>query len=195
MYKFKTMRPLVQAMGIITAVMVMVTGVTFAALQSQRVVLKGNSILTAVADLSLSTDNVTYSKSITGFNFSGLIPGGSPVPTSGYGVYLRNDGSTALTPRISVDPSLVNPSLVDLNKVHVIISSYGGGAGQNVTLQDLVAANTTGGLAITVTGATKILNGSNVGFTMQIAMDSDAVTGASANLSNLIFDFDATAVN
>ena len=67
MYKLKTMRPLVQAMGIITALMVIVTGVTFAALQSHQAVLKGNSLATAMAELKISKDNFSYATVVDGY--------------------------------------------------------------------------------------------------------------------------------
>jgi hypothetical protein len=195
MYKFKTMRPLIQAMGIITAVMVLVTGVTYAALQSQQDTLRGNTIQTAIANLKLSTDNVTYATSLNGYSFGGLIPGGAAAPANGYPVYVRNDGSTALAIKLSVEPAITNPNNVDLTKVHVILSPMGAGAAQNILLSDLMTANLTGGLPITISGYNHVSAAANNGLTLQILMDGDAVSAASASIGNLTFDFDATAVN
>jgi hypothetical protein len=195
MYKLKTMRPLIQAMGIITAVMVLVTGVTFAALQSQQAVLKGNSLATAMAELKISKDNSNYSTIVDGYTYSNLIPGGSPTPTNGNPIYLQNTGSVALAAKISVNEALSNPNNVDLTKVHVILLPFGGGALQNITLKDLVTASATGGIALTGGGLNHVNAGGNAGFAMQIMLDSDATTGSSANIGNLIFNFDATAVN
>jgi hypothetical protein len=191
----KSIRPLLQAMGIITAVMVLVSGVTFAALQSQQVVLKGNSIATAVAALKLSKDNITYASLLDGYSFGSLIPGGAPTPSNGNPIYLQNIGSTALAARISVDPGLTNPDNVDLTKVHIILSPFGGGAPQNVTLQELVSPSTTGGLALTIGGLNHINASGNGGFTMQVQLESDAVAGSSANIGNLTFNFNGLAVN
>lgn len=195
MYKLKTMRPLVQAMGIITAVMVLVTGVTFATLQSQQAVLKGNSLVTAMAELKISKDNITYANILDGYNFYNLIPGGSPTPTNGNPVYLQNTGSVALAAKISVSESLSNSNNVDLTKVHVILLPSGGGVPQNITLKDLVTASANGGIALTGGGLNHINASGNASFAMQIMLDSDAVNGSNANISNLIFNFDATAIN
>lgn len=192
MYKLKASKPLVQATGIITAVLILVTGVTYAALQSQQVALKNNSIVTGLASLSLSVDNIVFSNSINGYTFGGLIPGGSPVPTIGHPVYIRNDGNTALALKLSVDAALSNPDAVDLSKVHVIISPVTGGVPQNISLQSLRAP---GGVALTGGSASHQYPGSTVGFLMQVSMDGDAVTGSSANLTNVIFNFDGSAVN
>jgi hypothetical protein len=195
MYKLKTMRPLMQAMGIITAVMVLVTGVTFAALQSQQAVLKGNSLATAMAELKISKDNSNYATVVDGYTYSNLIPGGSPTPSNGNPIYLQNTGSVALAAKISVNEALSNPNNVDLSKVHVILLPFGGGTLQNITLKDLVAASATGGIALAGGGLNHVNAGGNAGFAMQIMLDSDATSGSSANIGNLIFNFDATAVN
>lgn len=195
MYKLKTMRPLVQAMGIITAVMVLVTGVTFAALQSQQAVLKGNSLATAMAELKISKDNFSYATVVDGYTYSNLIPGGSPTPINGNPIYLQNTGSVALAAKISVNETLSNPNNVDLTKVHVILLPFGGGALQNITLKDLVTASATGGIALIGGGLNHVNAGGNAGFAMQIMLESDATSGSSANIGNLIFNFDATAVN
>lgn len=195
MYKLKTMRPLMQAMGIITAVMVLVTGVTFAALQSQQAVLKGNSIATAMAELKISKDNITYANLLDGYTFGNLIPGGSPTPTNGNPIYLQNTGSVALAAKLSVNEALSNPNNVDLAKVHIILLPSGGGAPQNISLKDLVSASSTGGIALSGGGLNHINAGGNASFAMQVMLDSDAISGSSANIGNLIFNFDATAVN
>lgn len=195
MHTTKSIRPFLQAMAIIGAIVVIVSGVTFASLQSQVVVLKGNSIATAVAELKLSKDNIIYASSLDGYTFGSLVPGGSPSPVNGHPIYLQNTGSTPLLAKLSVGNALTNPDAVNLAKVHVILSGFGGGAPQNITLQELIAADTTGGIAITVPGLSRINNGGNAGFTMQVMLDGDAVTGSSGSIGNLIFNFNATAIN
>ena len=85
-----------RTVGIAGAALVIVSGVTFAILQSQQIKLTGNTIQTATANLVLSPDGVNYSSSQTGFTFSNLVPGGSAMPTCGYTFYLKNTGGTPL---------------------------------------------------------------------------------------------------
>ena len=195
MYKLKTMRPVIQSVGIIAAVMVLVTGVTFAALQSQQVVLKGNTIQTAMADLKISKDAVSYATSLDGYNFNNMIPGGGASPAEGNPVYLLNTGSTTLALKLSVASGLSNPNSVDLSKVHVTLTPMAGGAPQSLTLQDLIAASTTGGIPLTVGGGGALAPNFRMFYAMRIVMDADATTSSSAVINNLVFKFDATAVS
>ncbi len=195
MYKTKSARSLAQAISIIAAVVVLVSGVTFAALQSQQAVLKGNSIQTAVADLKLSKDGANYASSLDGYTFSNLIPGGGAFPANGNPIYLMNNGSTTLALKLSLNPGLTNPDGVDLTKVHVTLTPSGGGAPQGMTLQELITANSTGGIPITVGNGGSLGSRSNVYYAMRIVMDADSVSNASATIGNMVFNFDATAVN
>ncbi|HXE10222.1 MAG TPA: hypothetical protein VN554_02240, partial [Verrucomicrobiae bacterium] len=92
----------VRAISVIVAVLVMVGGVTFAALQSQQDTLAGNTVETATANLQLSTDGTTYGSSRSGFDFNNLVPGGQAVPAAGYSVYLKNNGGTPLALKMAV---------------------------------------------------------------------------------------------
>ncbi len=195
MYKLKTMRPLVQSIGVIAVVVLLVSGVTFAALQSQQAVLKGNSIQTAMADLRLSKDGATYSSSVDGYTFSNIIPGGGAFPANGNPIYLMNNGSTTLALKMSLNSGLTNPDNVDLTKVHVTLTPSGGGAPQGMTVQELVTASTTGGIPITVGGGGSLGARSNIYYALRIVMDNDSTTSASATIGNMIFNFDATAVS
>ncbi len=187
------MAVLARATLVIGSLMAIVGGVTFAALQSQAAVVKGNSIQTAVASLQVSSDGSNYTNSLNGYAFEGLIPGGAYIPTNGYPVYLKNVGSTPLSIKISVLPGLTNPNQVDLSKVRVSILPLGGGAGQNFGLQELVNANSTGGIALTQ-GA-RITSGQSTAVSIKVSMEADAIIGPSANISNLDINFDAVAVN
>ena len=184
---------LARATLIIGALIIVTFGVTFAALQSQAAVVKGNTIQTAVASLQVSSDGTNYAGSLNGYAFDGLIPGGAYVPTNGYPVYLKNVGTTPLSIRLSVSPSLVNNNQVDLSKVRVSLSPLGGGAGQNVSLQDLITANSTGGTALAQEA--RVTSGQSTGMLIKISMEADSITGPSANISNLDFNFGAVAVN
>jgi hypothetical protein len=180
---------LARVISITTALIILITGVTFAALQSQQNVLAGNTISTATANLQLSTDGTTYADSRTGFDFNNIIPGGSAVPAAGYSFYLKNAGGTPLTLKLAVGSTPTNPSGVDLSKVNVILTTVGSGAGsQSFTLQSLL---TPGG--VSVTGAS-LASASAQQYKLQVSMAVDAVTSSSANLGNIDFDFSGTAV-
>ena len=193
MSRFSTSKVVGRAIAVVGAVMVVVAGVTFAALQSQAAVLKGNTIQTAVASLKLSSDGTTYTNALDGYTFVNLIPGGQPVPASGYTVYLKNAGSTPLAPKLSITKPVINPDGVDLSKVHVILSPLGGGVGQNILLQDLVSSAATGGMPVSFTS--RLTPNQITSFTLQISMDSDALTGPSGTISDIDFSFGAAAVN
>lgn len=195
MYKTKSLRPLVQSLGIISAVMVLVSGVTFAALQSQQAVLKGNTIQTAMADLKISTDGTNYSNSLAGYSFANMIPGGGATPTGIDPIYLMNNGSTSLAVKLSIGSGMTSTDGIDLTKVHLTLTPDTGGVPQSMTLHDLVAANVTGGIPITVGAGSSLAPGAKAFYAVRIVMDIDAISGPSATISNLDLDFDATAVN
>ena len=180
---------------ITTALTVMVSGAAFAALQSQQSVLKGNTIQTATANLQLSSDGTTFASSLNGYSFNSLIPGGPPSPTVGFPVYLKNAGSTNLAVKLTIPTALTNADNIDLTKVHLILTPFSGGVPQNIPLQDLITSATTGGVALTNSSASRLLPNQTAGFSMQVSMENDAFTGASASLSNIDFSFSALAVN
>lgn len=190
MKKSSDSKVMIRALGVISAVVVIVSGVTFAALQSQQNTLAGNTIQTATANLQLSTDGTSYSDSHPGFDFNNLVPGGQAVPTTGYPLFLKNGGGTALALKLAVSSTPTNPSSVDLSKVTVLLTTVGSGAGaQNFSLQSLIAANASG-LAIT---GSNLASGVAQQYKLQVSMSSDAVTGASASLGNIDFAFSGLA--
>ncbi|MDB5185375.1 MAG: hypothetical protein JWN38_1183 [Candidatus Saccharibacteria bacterium] len=184
-------KPFVRAFVVITAVVTMVTGVTFAALQSEVNILHGSTIQTAAAHLQLSTDGVGYANSLDGFNFNSLIPGGPAAPVGGYKLYMHNDGDTKLKVKLSAADGFISENGIDLSKVHVILMPSTG-AGNNVILQDLIAANKTGGVALP--NVAPLNPGQTVSFAMSVQMDADALSGSTATISNLDFVFDAETV-
>src|SRR5438270_14076832 len=115
--KIKNAKALGRAVAVVAAVLIVVTGVTFAALQSQQIKLTGNTIQTATANLQVSLDGVNYASSQAGFNFTNLVPGGQPVPQSGYNLFLKNSGGTPLALKFAVSSTPSNPDNVDLGKV------------------------------------------------------------------------------
>jgi hypothetical protein len=191
MKQSKNFKALSRAMGVMAAVVIVVSGVTFAALQSQQVKLTGNVIQTATANLLVSPDGVNYSAAQTGFSFGGLIPGGQAMPTSGYPLYLKNAGGTPLELKFSVSTTPSNPDAVDLNKVNVIITPASGGSPQSFTLAALIAANASGGVTLLTPGS--LMPGLSAQYTLQVAMTTDAITGSSASLGNIDFAFTGLA--
>jgi hypothetical protein len=172
-------------------VFLVVSGVTFAALQSQQAVLAGNTISSATADIKISTDNNTYSNSKTGFDFSNVIPGGPAVPAAGYPFFLKNSGSTASLIKMSVSSAPSNLNNVDLSKVSIIITRYGGGATQTFTLANLISSYADGGLALTE----NLPAGVFYQYKLQATMAADAFTGNGASLGNIDFVFTGTSVS
>ncbi len=187
------LKTLARAVAVVTAVSIVVSGVTFAALQSQSGVLRGSMIQTAVASLQVSRDGITYTSSVDGYVFGNLVPGGTTSPANGYPVYVKNVGTAPLAVNISVKGPISNPDNVDLTKVHIQLTPISGGAGQNMLFHDLIAANTTGGIPVNLGDH---LNPSQAqGYLLRASLEADAVTGPSATLSNIDFNFGALAVN
>lgn len=168
------------------------SGISFAALTSQDR-LTGSTIQTATVNLLLSLDGTNYASSQAGFSFTGIVPGGQATPTDGYGIYVKNSGITSLALKLSVSDTIANSDNVDLTKVHVILTPISGGLVQNFSLSTLITSNATGGIAIL--SPTQLFAGNTVIYKMQVSMDSDAVNGPSATISNLDFIFVGTAVN
>lgn len=183
-----------RAAVIIVGTVAVVSGVTFASLQSQAAVLKGNSIQTATASLQVSTDGTTYASSVPGYGIGGLIPGGLAMPASGAIVYVKNTGTSAEAISLSVPAGFTNPDNLDLSKVHLVINSTAGGAGQNIVLQDLIDAGNAG-LALTAGSSTHLIAGTSTGYNIKISLDADAVVNSGATVNNLDFDFTGTAVS
>lgn len=177
----------------VVAVLAVVAGVTFAALQSQAATLKGNTIQTAVASLKVSSDDVTYTNTLTGYQFNNLVPGGDPMPSSGYHLYLRNDGTTPLAVKLSAATTLNNPDNVDLSKVYVVLEPGFNAPTQRISLKDLMTDDSTAGVALT--SATRMAANQSLPYLVRVAMDADAVTSPSASINNLDLKFGAQAVN
>ncbi|MGC1177221.1 MAG: hypothetical protein WA843_04075 [Candidatus Saccharimonadales bacterium] len=187
MKRSKHLKVLLRALFVIAATVIVVSGVTFAALQSQQIKLTGNTIETATANLQISPDGTNFSTAQTGFDFNNIVPGGGPGPQSS-SIFLKNAGGTTLSLKLAVSSTPVNPNNLDLSKVTVILTPTTGNNGpQSFSLQSLITSNATGGVAITSPAI--LTPGSKTQFTLQISMTADAVTGPSASLGNIDFAF------
>ncbi len=187
----KSNGPLLRAVGVLSAVGVLVTGVTFAALQSQPAALTGNTIQSATADLRIGTSASTFEAARPGFTFKDVIPGGSAMPADGHSVYLRNYGTAPLNIRLALGGTLSNSSAVDLSKVHLRIDRTDGSGPSVISLQ---ALNDEG------LDLTDVVQPGTVGIThyrLRTYMDSDAFSGQGATLSgmDLVFSGNVAGVN
>lgn len=185
--------PFIRAGGIVASVAVIVSGVTFAALQSQQVKLTGNTIQTATANLLLSTDGLNYAATQPGFVFDAIVPGGPAVPVAGYPVFLKNAGGAPLALRLSVGSAPANLEILDLNKVHVILTPIAGGSVQNFTLQGLITATASGGQPIL--SPSQLPPGASAGYKLQVSMEGEALSGPGVTINGLDFSFGGTAVS
>jgi hypothetical protein len=134
-----------RALGVVTAVMVVAGGVTFAALQSQDVTLAGNRITSATANLLVGNGDGQFVSSAPGFTFDNVEPGGVAMPVAGNPLYLRNGGTSNLQVRLALNGNaLHNPNNLTLSRVFLDIVPAEGGTSQEVSLAALADAYTAG---------------------------------------------------
>jgi hypothetical protein len=190
MNKAGNIKPIGRALGVALAVLVIISGVTFAMLQSQQVKITGSTIQTKTADLAISTDGQSYSSSISGFSFADILPGGSAVPANGYVFMLKNTGDTPLALKLAVSSTPSNPDDIDLSKVSVMMTPAVGAA-QTYSLQALIDADATGGLSFPA--PTQLSPNISNSYQIQVSMAGDAFTGSSAALGNIDFAFTGVA--
>jgi len=182
--------PIVRVIAVLSAVGVITTVVTFAALQSSGNALQGNTIQTATAKLQISTDGKSFSDSVPGFNFTGIVPGGPAQPSNngGYLVVLKNVGDTDLKLSLSVPTTPTVSGISDLSKVNLLVTvpnAPGGGTypQQVIKLSSLIA----GPVAITNQGT--VYKNSTLTYHLQVSMDTDAVNGGSGSITGLDIAF------
>lgn len=182
------LQPLARAMVVISAVAILATGVTYAALQSQAATLSGNTIETATADLRIGTSATSYAASRTGFSFTNVVPGGNAAPADGNVFYLKNYGTAPLALKVSVGTTPTNTNGVDLTKVYVVLTRIDTSTTQKFSLASLVTANTTGGVAMTDNLAGQAF----AQYKFQVSMDADAYSGTSASVGGIDLVFNGT---
>lgn len=184
---------LARAIAVVATVGILVTGVTFAALQSQAAVLSGNTIQSASANLLIGTASATstaYSSSHSGFTFSNVVPGGPAQPANGNVFYLKNTGTATLSLKLTVGSTPTNTSNVDLTKVTIQITRVDTGTTQSASLQSLIDGSPSGGLNLTDNLAPA---STGVQYTISVSMAADAFTGSSASIGAIDFVFSGTA--
>lgn len=192
MHRKAFINPIVRTSVVIAILLMLLTGVTFAALQSQTKITSSN-ITTTNANMQISQNGTTFTSSVDGYNFGEIVPGGAYMPASGYAVYLKNGGGSGLAPTLAVSSTPTNPSNVDLTKVNIIMTSAASGEVQIFSLQSLIDAHATGGLALT--SLSVLFPGQTYQFKMQASMAKDAFVGSSASIGAIDFTLTGTAVN
>lgn len=182
---------LTRAIGVICAVVVIATGVTFAALQSPQAQLTNNSITSATADLRIGTSESSFAASRTGFAFKDLVPGGVAAPADGNLFWLKNYGNANLGIHISIGSIPINTDSVNLNKVSLVVTRVDDSVVQTFSVQALVDAYVSGGLSMT----DPLAGGAVAEYKLQAVMASDAFSGVSAAVSDIDIVFTGTGVN
>ena len=150
--------------------------------------LTGNTIETATASLRISKDGTTFSDTIPGFDFAGVMPGGSAVPGDpGYLVEVKNTGDTTLKLRLTVPVTPTVVGITDLSKVNVLITPFSPSGGtyatQSVPLSTLIAGQ------VSLSNATAVAKGGPVLMHLQVSMTTDAISGSGGSISNLDLTF------
>src|SRR5579872_4143371 len=101
MKRFKFKSEAAGAIITLLSLVVVTGGATFTSLQSTSIALTGNQIKTS-AGLAISTNGVSFPQTISGFNFTGVVPGGSPFPNPGNTFYIKNTGYASLAIKAAV---------------------------------------------------------------------------------------------
>lgn len=188
-YRSRYVQPYLRAVMVISAVTILVTGVTFAALQSQQAVLAGNSIQTATADLKISTDGTTFSNSQVGFAFNEVIPGVGLDAAAGSAFYLKNSGTPTLGLKTAISTIPVNTDAVDLSRVYMVVSRADTHASQKFSVDSLMNSYASGGIALT----DSLAGAQTAQYTLQVVMDADAFAGQQAGINGIDLVFSGTA--
>lgn len=155
---------------VLSSIAIITTAATFATLQSQQAVLAGNTINSATAALTVSSDGSTFGNSKTGFVFSNVVPGGAATPANGNTVYLRNNGSSNLSLKMAISSTPSNLNNVDLTKVFIEISRTETGFNQTYSVKSLMDSFAGGGTVLndTVTSTT------TAQYQLRVSMSADA---------------------
>lgn len=168
-------------------IVVVMSGFAYAILRTQTTHIEGNTITTASANIELSTDGMGYSHTVPGFHFANIVPGGTPLPTAGHTVYVKNIGSTPLSLSLSSLPALINQDNIDVSKVYVLVTTAHGT--EQFTLHDLVT--TPQGVALTLPGGLQA--GQVHIIKLQVAVD--ASVGQGLSLSNVTLSLSGDIIN
>jgi hypothetical protein len=118
MQRVRTINPVLRAVGIIAAVAVLVTSVTFAALQSQAT-LTDSSVSTASVNL-LIWDGDSFESTAPGFTITNLVPGDGSDPNM---FYFKNSGGATMDLTVHVPTSPSASGFTGWENLKVIITN------------------------------------------------------------------------
>ncbi len=188
MYKLHRINPVARAIATMGAVAALVTGVTFAVLTSNSVVLADSDFTTATASLKIWDPTLVTPAYVTtspGFNFTDIIPG---TPTSEFTFWLKNDGTAPLT--VSTLGAIDSyTGFTDFSKVHFSVRNITAAPASPVVydFDDLLDAtpDTLPGNPLGV--------GAENQYGVTLTVDSDSLAGSSAHVEN--FDWTFTGTN
>lgn len=184
--------PVLRAVGVISAVTALVSGVTFAAMQQAQATLTGNSMSSATVGLLVdgSDTGTEYSTSEAGFAFSNLVPNG---PSSNGTFKLKNSGGVDLDVKVNVTP--ITATGIDKNLVKVKFINTDQTLEAEYTLSQVEAGvNLPGVSGPGVSPGIGTLEAAEIeAFTIQVRLESGAITGSPNSISN--FDLIFTGTN
>lgn len=170
-----------RTLSVLCAVILLLTGVTFAAMQSQDATLQGNSITSASASLVIGDANGGYASAASGFSFENLEPGGQPMPSPGFDLKLRNNGSSNLMLQMSINPgNFANANHANIDRIYITLTPKNGGPTLQYSLQSLLVAHTNN----TPESLDIMLPAGQTGqYVLQVQMAADSVTDTSAGVA------------
>lgn len=190
MLKTQSISPVVRAILVVGAVAALVTGVTFAALDSEAT-LTDNRLASATAGLQVdNTDDDTNPGGATdvGFEFAGLVPGAEFL-NPGHNFKLTNDGDADLRVKVKVSGA-VSTGTIDKTKVHFQFENLTNtGASANPIVYTLAELETAGQWLPGVQDPDSLAVSQDHDFNVKVRLDADAITGSSASIDDFVFTF------
>jgi hypothetical protein len=188
--KVPKINPALRAVGVFSAVVVLVGGVTYAVLTSNTATLTNNTINSATASMVVSSDAGcgpsagVFGATDTGFAFNGLVPGGAASPNETF--CIKNTGTADLALKLFVPTAptwTVTPSgTVDNGEVDVHVDCGSGTRTLDATVEDLATSPQAFTGSNLTAGATTVC-------TINIDMNAAAFTGSGASSGNFNFEF------
>lgn len=190
MLKTHAISPVVRAVLVVGAVAALVTGVTFAALDSDAT-LTNNRVESATAGLQVdNTDDATNPAGSTdvGFAFTGLVPGAEYL-SPGHHFSLKNTGDTELRVKVKVSGGTLDGA-IDKSKIYFQFEDLDNDSApanpKEYTLEEL---ETAGQWLPGVSGADDLEVGGARNFEVKVRLGADAITGDSASFDGFTFTF------
>ena len=188
--------PVIRAILVMGAVAALVTGVTFATLQSQAT-LTDSTISSATAGLQVKSTGPDFAAQDAGFKFEDLIPGGAFSPSNDGKFTLKNSGSIPLSVQVQAETvAATGTGTLDKTKVIVRFTNLDApGSFVDYTLAELEsAARNVPGQSAGFT-PTALANNDNDKMTIQVKLENGAITGSGpVSVSNFDLTFTGTSL-